>query len=234
MPGEIFRIAATASVISCSRTSRTHTLWSWPAPSHFVTEPIELPDGRKVRVSAYPDGSIRFRVDGLPYVLTEVYLSGNPEKDNVCPHLFQTRVDKAFDVRVTAVGHRLFGARVDSPDLDWRRRQNLMRCGPMEVPEAVRVSVIAYLTHFRLVYGAFDFAPRPVRRRGRRAVERMCSRFRAFLQLIGESMGDRVGDAGRLPCPLPVGVALKEVPGPVTGYGQAPRPDGSCPGTPAS
>ncbi|MER6981680.1 hypothetical protein [Streptomyces carpinensis] len=47
--------------------------------AHFKADPIELPDGRKIRVSAYPDGSIRFRVDGLPYVLTEAYLSGNPE-----------------------------------------------------------------------------------------------------------------------------------------------------------
>ena len=52
-----------------------------PLKAHFVAGPIELPDGRKIRVSAYPDGSIRFRVDGLPYVLTEAYLSGNPEKD---------------------------------------------------------------------------------------------------------------------------------------------------------
>ncbi|MFF3989088.1 hypothetical protein ACFY0B_31445 [Streptomyces sp. NPDC001797] len=52
-----------------------------PLKAHFVADPIELPDGRKVRISAYPDGSIRFRVDGLPYVLTEAYLSGNPEKD---------------------------------------------------------------------------------------------------------------------------------------------------------
>ncbi|WP_330287013.1 hypothetical protein [Streptomyces sp. NBC_00576] len=51
-----------------------------PLEAHF-TETVSLPDGRKVRVSAYPDGSIRFRVDGLPYVLTEAYLSGNPEKD---------------------------------------------------------------------------------------------------------------------------------------------------------
>jgi hypothetical protein len=34
-----------------------------------------------VRVSAHPDGSIRFRVDGLPYVLTEAYLSRNPDQD---------------------------------------------------------------------------------------------------------------------------------------------------------
>ncbi|MEU5116858.1 hypothetical protein AB0G64_35845 [Streptomyces longwoodensis] len=52
-----------------------------PLKAHFVADPIELPDGRKVRVSAYPDGSIRFRVDGLPYVLTEAYLSGDPAKD---------------------------------------------------------------------------------------------------------------------------------------------------------
>ncbi|MGC5005514.1 hypothetical protein [Streptomyces sp. DT203] len=52
-----------------------------PLKAHFIAEPIELPDGRKIRVSAYPDGSIRFRVDGLPYVLTEAYLSGNPEND---------------------------------------------------------------------------------------------------------------------------------------------------------
>ncbi|MGW5061175.1 hypothetical protein ACWEQ2_28310 [Streptomyces sp. NPDC004096] len=52
-----------------------------PLKAHFVAEPVLLPDGRKVRVSTYPDGSTRFRVDGLPYVLTEAYLSGNPDKD---------------------------------------------------------------------------------------------------------------------------------------------------------
>ncbi|TJZ94437.1 hypothetical protein [Actinacidiphila oryziradicis] len=51
-----------------------------PVKAHF-SETVTLPDGRKIRVSAYPDGSIRFRVDGLPYVLTEAYFSGNPEKD---------------------------------------------------------------------------------------------------------------------------------------------------------
>ncbi|MFF0886699.1 hypothetical protein [Streptomyces sp. NPDC003456] len=52
-----------------------------PLQAHFVAEPIVLPDGRRIGVSAYPDGSIRFRVDGLPYVLTEVCLSGDPDKD---------------------------------------------------------------------------------------------------------------------------------------------------------
>ncbi|WP_225625925.1 hypothetical protein [Streptomyces werraensis] len=51
-----------------------------PLKAHLVADPIQLPDGRKVRGSAYPDGSIRFCMDGLPWVLTEVYLSGNPQK----------------------------------------------------------------------------------------------------------------------------------------------------------
>ncbi|WP_229868491.1 hypothetical protein [Streptomyces inusitatus] len=72
--------------------------------------------------------------------------------------MFQAKVNKAFDARVTAVGDRLFGARIDSPDLDWRHRQDLMRCTPIAVPEAVAHSVAAYRDHFRLVYGAFDFA----------------------------------------------------------------------------
>lgn len=75
-----------------------------------------------------------------------------------CPHLFQARVEKAFDVRVTAVGDKLFGTRIDSPDLDWRKRQALMRCAPIDVPEPVARAVVAYLDRFRLVFGAFDFA----------------------------------------------------------------------------
>ncbi|MGW3734754.1 hypothetical protein [Streptomyces sp. NPDC005148] len=52
-----------------------------PPKVPYSGDPIELPDGRKVWISADPDGSIRFRVDGSPYVLTEAHLSGSPEKD---------------------------------------------------------------------------------------------------------------------------------------------------------
>ncbi|MFD4533918.1 hypothetical protein ACFWNL_19605 [Kitasatospora sp. NPDC058397] len=77
---------------------------------------------------------------------------------SACPHLFQAKVPKLFDARVTAVGNRLFGVRIDSPDLDWRRRQDRMTCTPIGVPEPVARSVAAYLGELRLVYGAFDFA----------------------------------------------------------------------------
>ncbi|MGW3046208.1 ATP-grasp ribosomal peptide maturase [Kitasatospora sp. NPDC001159] len=76
---------------------------------------------------------------------------------SVCPHMFQAKVDKTFDVRVTAVGDRLFGVRIDSPDLDWRHRQDLMTCAPIEVPESVARTIAAYLSELRLAFGAFDF-----------------------------------------------------------------------------
>jgi ATP-grasp ribosomal peptide maturase len=79
----------------------------------------------------------------------------------MCPHLFQATVDKAYDVRLTAVGDRLFAVRIDSPDLDWRRRQSLMECTPIAVPDRVGRSVSAYLNACGLVFGAFDFAVTP-------------------------------------------------------------------------
>ncbi|MFJ8472138.1 ATP-grasp ribosomal peptide maturase [Kitasatospora sp. NPDC094011] len=101
-----------------------------------------------------------YSVDGKPHAVwvREVYSANITDAVSVCPHLFQAKVPKLFDARVTAVGDRLFGVRIDSPDLDWRRRQDRMTCTPIDVPEPVARSVAAYLGQLRLVYGAFDFA----------------------------------------------------------------------------
>jgi hypothetical protein len=37
---------------------------------------VTLPDGRRIRVMGYDDGSIRFRVEGAPYVIAEAFLTG--------------------------------------------------------------------------------------------------------------------------------------------------------------
>lgn len=101
-----------------------------------------------------------YRVGGSAHSVwvREVRAAEITDAVTVCPHMFQAKVAKAFDVRVTAVGRRLFAIRIDSPDLDWRRRQDLMTCTPIDVPEPVARAVVAYLAEFRLVYGAFDFA----------------------------------------------------------------------------
>lgn len=73
-------------------------------------------------------------------------------------HLFQQRVDKAADIRLTAVGDRLFGVRIDgSPGLDWRRHYDDLAYTLIDVPPGVAKSVRDYLTVFGLTYGAFDF-----------------------------------------------------------------------------
>jgi hypothetical protein len=53
-----------------------HTAKEKLMPERIFSEGLVLPDGRKVRVLSYDDGSIRFRVDDAPYVLEEAFLAG--------------------------------------------------------------------------------------------------------------------------------------------------------------
>ncbi|MFF2658920.1 ATP-grasp ribosomal peptide maturase [Kitasatospora sp. NPDC058032] len=125
------------------------------------------PDEAREFVATHTNGTVykplwntAYAVDGRPHAVwvREVDPVDINDAVSVCPHLFQEKVPKGFDVRVTAVGDRLFGVRIDSPDLDWRRRQDQMTCTPIDVPGSVARSVAAYIRQLRLVYGAFDFA----------------------------------------------------------------------------
>ncbi|MFE7115683.1 ATP-grasp ribosomal peptide maturase [Streptomyces sp. NPDC057654] len=73
-------------------------------------------------------------------------------------HLFQTRVDKAADVRVTVIGERIFAVRIDSGLLDWRTDYSTHTYTSITAPRTVERALHAYLRHFGLVFGAFDFA----------------------------------------------------------------------------
>ncbi|MGW2377325.1 ATP-grasp ribosomal peptide maturase [Kitasatospora sp. NPDC001683] len=101
-----------------------------------------------------------YSVNGKPHAVWVHEVSGTELTTAIgaCPHMFQAKVRKAFDVRVTAIGDCRFGIRIDSPDLDWRRRQDRMRCTPIDIPAPVARSISAYLGEFGLVYGALDFA----------------------------------------------------------------------------
>ncbi|WP_416978726.1 hypothetical protein [Streptomyces sp. T028] len=73
-------------------------------------------------------------------------------------HLFQQRVAKAADVRLTAVGDLLFAVRIDgSPGVDWRRHYDDLTYTPIPTPPEIAEGVRAYLDAFGLVFGAFDF-----------------------------------------------------------------------------
>ncbi|MGW2634519.1 ATP-grasp ribosomal peptide maturase [Streptomyces chattanoogensis] len=81
---------------------------------------------------------------------------------SACPHLFQACVPKIADIRLAAVGDRLFATRIDidGDHLDWRQDYDSLTYTPADTPLAVRTAVRAYLDAFGLLFGAFDFALR--------------------------------------------------------------------------
>ncbi|WP_233221797.1 hypothetical protein [Streptomyces carminius] len=72
---------------------------------------------------------------------------------------------KAYEVRLTAVGGRLFAAEIhtDSPAgrVDWRSDYGSHRYRVCEPPPAVAAGVRRTLDRLDLPYGAFDFAVTP-------------------------------------------------------------------------
>jgi hypothetical protein len=71
-------------------------------------------------------------------------------------------VPKTADIRLTAVGERLYAVRIDgSPGVDWRRHYDSLTYTPVRVPSEVAKGVRAYLDAFGLVFGAFDLGLDP-------------------------------------------------------------------------
>lgn len=83
----------------------------------------------------------------------------------VTAHLFQQWQDKAFEVRLTAVGAHLFAVAIhaesESAYIDWRTDYDSHRYAVIEVPDRVRSGVARYLAAARLEYSAFDFVVQP-------------------------------------------------------------------------
>ncbi len=73
-------------------------------------------------------------------------------------HLFQQKVGKVADVRVTVIGDKVFSVRIDSGLLDWRTDYERLSYSVVEPPDEVRTALRRYLAYFGLVFGAFDFA----------------------------------------------------------------------------
>ncbi|MGW4443498.1 ATP-grasp ribosomal peptide maturase [Streptomyces sp. NPDC004682] len=79
----------------------------------------------------------------------------------VTAHLFQAEVPKTGDVRVTAVGRRVFAQRIAAPGgaLDWRRGDwEALIHAPVSVPAVIEAALQRYLSTFGLIFGCFDFA----------------------------------------------------------------------------
>jgi hypothetical protein len=82
------------------------------------------------------------------------------------PGIFQVRVPKAHELRVTMMGRRAFTARLLSQEtrggrLDWRRAQEELRMEPFELPADLAEQCFALMRKLDIVFGCFDFIVRP-------------------------------------------------------------------------
>ena len=70
-----------------------------------------------------------YRVDGVSNIVKVAEVSAADIDDGVAgtAHLFQKRIPKAVDVRVTVIGTRVFCVRIDSDVLDWRTDYDRLR-----------------------------------------------------------------------------------------------------------
>jgi hypothetical protein len=83
------------------------------------------------------------------------------QRISLTAHVFQTATPgKVADVRVTAIGDELFGVRIDSPHLDFRRDYSQVGYSVFDVPDRFASACRAYLARFGLLFGAFDFGLR--------------------------------------------------------------------------
>ncbi|MFJ7205656.1 ATP-grasp ribosomal peptide maturase [Streptomyces sp. NPDC098789] len=101
-----------------------------------------------------------YRIDGVSSTVEVREVTAEEIDDSVSgtAHLFQHRVDKIADVRVTVIGDKKFYVRIDSELLDWRTDYSKLTYAVVEPPPGIPEAIRAYLDHFGLVFGAFDFA----------------------------------------------------------------------------
>ncbi|MFF8398455.1 ATP-grasp ribosomal peptide maturase [Streptomyces sp. NPDC016172] len=101
-----------------------------------------------------------YLVDGVSSVVKVAEVSADDIDDDVAGtvHLFQERVPKVADVRVTVIGGEVFCVRIDSDLLDWRTDYSRLAYTLVEAPPGIRPALHRYMNRFKLVFGAFDFA----------------------------------------------------------------------------
>lgn len=128
-----------------------------------------------------PDAVVKFHAEHGPLVYKT--LSGAPRQapgwthftedttgldlDGVrhTAHLFQPRLAKQYEVRLTVVGQRLFAARIDAgteaAGLDWRVDHDALTYTTMAVPPVTAARVRRLMRSLRLRFATLDFVVEP-------------------------------------------------------------------------
>lgn len=106
-------------------------------------------------------------VDGYRQVYTQRVTAEQCDDPNIARtmHLFQQRVPKDYEVRLTVVDGRFFGARIDAGSAesaeDWRSDYAALKYTSVETPAVVRAQVRELLDGLGLRFGALDFIVTP-------------------------------------------------------------------------
>lgn len=82
-------------------------------------------------------------------------------------HLFQAFLPKLCEARVTVIGQHVFAASIhansDATRVDWRVDYDALDYAVVKPPAPVTAGMLAFLKHFGLSFGAFDFVITPDR-----------------------------------------------------------------------
>lgn len=80
-----------------------------------------------------------------------------------CPTLFQSYVNKKYEIRSTVVGNKIFSAIIDSQSheldlvkFDWRYANADTSIYPIELPDIVNTRIINFMKAMKLDFGAID------------------------------------------------------------------------------
>lgn len=82
------------------------------------------------------------------------------------PAIYQRRIVKAYELRITVVGDKVFTARIDSQShernqLDWRRRNPELKVHAATIPIQIEERCLKMLELLGLRFGCFDFVVTP-------------------------------------------------------------------------
>jgi len=98
-------------------------------------------------------------------VITETHLDDD-ERIALAPAIYQELVPKAYELRVTVIGHRVFAAKLHSQSsakgqLDWRRAGDAIVAEATALPPGIEAMCLDLVARLGLVFGCIDLIVTP-------------------------------------------------------------------------
>jgi glutathione synthase/RimK-type ligase-like ATP-grasp enzyme len=102
-----------------------------------------------------------YEIDGEPVTVWTKPVSAAELDDSIgmTMHLFQEKINKVTDWRITVIGDDVFTVQIDAPDglLDWRYDYDALTYTAVDILDELTDQLHAYLKRFGLAFGCFDF-----------------------------------------------------------------------------